>query len=782
MLLQNLLDYFNNRSFSNAFPIFATAGPSVSTVTGRAFIETDLTNLTKEVVPAGTQVTATIDVTSGAFQNQYIQSVAPGQLPNNNVTNLSNPALLNSVFPPRSFAIQYLGSATTNASGDYTITVPGSPAGSASSGGVPIRFQYSDVVANKTFFVPQNGDVTTVTERNIYGPLVSSTGYTAIPNITSAPTVTFSAGGGATATAVTSGNGNVTAINLTNGGSGYIGTPRVIFDAPSPGGTVAKATATVANGIVTGLTLVSGGSGYISNPNIKITEGEGAAVGFGAYEYSPSTGAVANVRVTSPGGNYAVAPNVIFYYDFNNSNSVDVGEELNTTNFPSGVTQAGFQTIGTNFPTATAVLSGGGSVGSVTITNGGGGLQAPPNVAISSGQGATADITVVGGVITSISNIVGGRYYTSTPTINIPGPFTTAAVLTPTVTNGKVTAITITNGGAGYTNGTFTAVPLNPVGSGALGSVIWSGKGISSVVVTNSGTKQSDNVYYSSVPSIVFSQPDYNGVGSAVAVAVAVLGADGQLIGVNMTNPGSGYTTPPTVSVVSGSGATAKVTFANKAVNAINITNGGSGYLVAPQVLIVDPANVGTGATAVANLTNGVVTSINVTNPGSGYINVPNIVFLDPGKAFDQNANAVYSNPALANVIVAGGVVTSVNVFQGGSNYPSGTLLNIVSGKGSGFTATATIAAGKITGVNVVTGGSGYVGNNYVSVFSGSGNTPNSGTSVSNTGFLDLNVNNSAPFQPVNTISTTSAYYPFITFSGVTRIVDIYYGTGRTQN
>ncbi len=158
-------------------------------------------------------------------------------------------------------------------------------------------------------------------------------------------------------------------------------------------------------------------------------------------------------------------------------------------------------------------------------------------------------------------------------------------------------------------------------------------------------------------------------------------------------------------------------------------------------------------------------------------------MILDPGTAFDQNANAVYDNPAMANVIVAGGVVTSVNVYQGGSNYPAGTLLVINSGKGSGFTATATIAAGKITGVTVVTGGSGYIGNNYVSTFAGSGSTPNSGTSVSQNGFLDLSGGNaSAGFQPCNTISSTSAYYSYTTFSGVTRVVDVYYGTGRTEN
>ncbi|WP_449399433.1 hypothetical protein [Chryseobacterium wanjuense] len=79
----------------------------------------------------------------------------------------------------------------------------------------------------------------------------------------------------ATATATLSG-GVVTAINITNGGSGYKTVPTVNFyDGGSivNGGSKARATATITNGVVTGITINNGGSGYTSAPSVVISGG-----------------------------------------------------------------------------------------------------------------------------------------------------------------------------------------------------------------------------------------------------------------------------------------------------------------------------------------------------------------------------------------------------------------------------------------------------------------------------------------------------------------------------
>lgn len=76
---------------------------------------------------------------------------------------------------------------------------------------------------------------------------------------TSAPTVSFTGGGGtgAAGTAVISG-GKVTGVTITNGGSGYSTAPTIVFT--GGGGTDAAATATVGSGAVTAITMASAGN------------------------------------------------------------------------------------------------------------------------------------------------------------------------------------------------------------------------------------------------------------------------------------------------------------------------------------------------------------------------------------------------------------------------------------------------------------------------------------------------------------------------------------------
>ena len=77
----------------------------------------------------------------------------------------------------------------------------------------------------------------------------------------SAPTVGFSGGGGtgATASVVVSG-GAVTALTITNPGTGYTSAPTVTISGGTGSG--ATATAAVNNGVITSLTVTAGGSGY----------------------------------------------------------------------------------------------------------------------------------------------------------------------------------------------------------------------------------------------------------------------------------------------------------------------------------------------------------------------------------------------------------------------------------------------------------------------------------------------------------------------------------------
>jgi len=83
------------------------------------------------------------------------------------------------------------------------------------------------------------------------------------------PYLVFAAG--ATATATISG-GVVTAVTITAGGSGYTSAPTISFSGGG-GGSGATATATITGGVVTAVTITAGGSGYTSAPTIIFNYG-----------------------------------------------------------------------------------------------------------------------------------------------------------------------------------------------------------------------------------------------------------------------------------------------------------------------------------------------------------------------------------------------------------------------------------------------------------------------------------------------------------------------------
>jgi len=105
---------------------------------------------------------------------------------------------------------------------------------------------------------------------------------------------------------------------------------------------------------------------------------------------------------------------------------------------------------------------------------------------------------------------------------------------------------------------------------------------------------------------------------------------NGFITEIEITNPGSGYVTPPTVSfspLQSGTAAVTSVSILDGQVTGVNIVSTGSAYPV-PLVELSAPPNQLNSIQATAGditIVDGVITEIAVGNPGAGYITIPTV-------------------------------------------------------------------------------------------------------------------------------------------------------------
>lgn len=85
----------------------------------------------------------------------------------------------------------------------------------------------------------------------------------------------------------------VASVTISNGGTGYTGTPTVTFSAAPAGGTTATGTVTVVGGVITGVVITNPGSGYVTAPTVTFSGAGTGAAGtavLGEYDFSlPAT-------------------------------------------------------------------------------------------------------------------------------------------------------------------------------------------------------------------------------------------------------------------------------------------------------------------------------------------------------------------------------------------------------------------------------------------------------------------------------------------------------------
>src|SRR5207247_7396615 len=126
----------------------------------------------------------------------------------------------------------------------------------------------------------------------------------------------------------------------------------------------------------------------------------------------------------------------------------------------------------------------------------------------------------------------------------------------------------------------------------------------------------------------------------------------------------------------------------NGSVATITPTNPGSGYTSQPAVTISAPPAGGTQATATASLTTvstGQVASVTLTTGGTGYTSAPTATLSGGGGS---------GATATATIVAPGSPVQAINVTSSGTRcYSTPPSVSISGGGGTGATATATLVA-----------------------------------------------------------------------------------------
>lgn len=227
-----------------------------------------------------------------------------------------------------------------------------------------------------------------------------------------------------------------------------------------------------------------------------------------------------------------------------------------------------------------------------TITNSGSNYTSAPTITLQTtgaGSGAVLTGTVLNGSLVKVTTTTPGSGFAIVDlvvaTVQGGGSDDQAVCGTPTVTttSGGLSGAYITNGGQGYTSRAYVQF-TGGGGSGASASLAIQNGVITGAAIVSPGTG------YTSLPTVAVIDPGIPGSppipgGSGVVGGVTL--AFGQITAIPVASGGSGYISPPTVQIIGdGIGATAVANIQGGQVIGIQMTNPGHGYTTALAVLL----------------------------------------------------------------------------------------------------------------------------------------------------------------------------------------------------
>jgi len=438
----------------------------------------------------------------------------------------------------------------------------------------------------------------------------------------------------------------VSALTITNAGSGYLSSPLVTFvNSGSFGGSGATATANLTSGTVTSVTNLTGGAGYTVAPKVILTGNNTLFtfidddIAFDTNIITKTAHGMSNgdrIHLTTdnvlPVGLYStdVYGNIYANPDFYVVSATTDTFQLSTTSGGSAVDTNTRDAIGSAF-IATGVPAG----------------YSASNMVVA--------IQVSGG------DNYRGRRYASAPTITISAPPEggTQATATCTITDGRVDRVTMTTMGLGY-----ISVPTVTFSGGHGTHTARQGGGAVVTAITGSG-----------------------------AIGAVVTNASGVITSISVTAGGSNYLPGTVVSITGGggTGATATAVVSGGAIGSVSVTNGGTTYASLTS-LVGYLTSIQSNLNAEITQANADIAQINswLHSGGSGYTSVPGVSFGGGGSG------------AAGTASISGGEVTGVSVTSGGSGYSEPTTVSFSGGGGSGASATAILSSGSVSSVSFV--------------------------------------------------------------------------------
>jgi hypothetical protein len=297
------------------------------------------------------------------------------------------------------------------------------------------------------------------------------------------------------------------------------------------------------------------------------------------------------------------------------------------------------------------------------------------------------------GVLASITLETPGSGYTDFVNVQIAAPGSGVQIGTISY---KVISATIASGGVNYNIGDIVYLLS---GSGAIPFsaqvTTTNGGAITGIQIVNGGD-------YSVLPSLTDCHTYTNG-GGGLATLNLVMG----ISTIPIVSPGVDYIPPLSISIQGGggSGATATPNIMAGGIQSITVTNPGSNYTGPPTVTF----NTGTDGTAKATLQPTGVQSVVLNYAGDSYTSVPAINFVAQGsgavagQVYLKVVQVVLRNPGLKytvgdNLLVAGGTGPANAIIQVTGINSSGSIqsYNIISnGK---YTAVPTLLSNNVFG------------------------------------------------------------------------------------